>query len=142
MDLIDKIRKIEALIAGAKSEGERQAAELAKQRIQGKLDAQPIEYTVRLTNAWSKKLFVAICQKYRLRTYRYARQKYTTTMVFVSKPFMNDVLWPEFKKYSLLFEDLANEIMKDLASKIHQVQEDDEVIISGDFPDSKEAATL
>lgn len=63
-------------------------------------------------------------------------------MVMVSKTFMNDILWPEFKKYSLLFEDLANEIMKDLTSKIHEFQEDDELIISGDLPASKEAATL
>jgi hypothetical protein len=48
MDIVDKIRKIEALIAGAKSDGERQAAEFAKQRLQEKITAQPIEYTVRL----------------------------------------------------------------------------------------------
>jgi hypothetical protein len=34
MDIADKIRKIEALISGAKSDGERQAAEFAKQRLQ------------------------------------------------------------------------------------------------------------
>jgi len=33
MDLLTKIKKIEALIAGAKSDGERQAAALAKNRI-------------------------------------------------------------------------------------------------------------
>lgn len=34
MDLADKIRKIEALIANTSSEGEQKAAELAKQRLQ------------------------------------------------------------------------------------------------------------
>ncbi len=43
MDIVDKIRKIEALIAGAKSDGERQAAEFAKQRLQDKIAAQPVE---------------------------------------------------------------------------------------------------
>ena len=80
MDIADKIRKIEALLAGAKSDGERRAAELAKQRIQGRLAAQPIEYTIRLRNLWTKKLFVALCQKYQLKPYRYSRQKHTTTM--------------------------------------------------------------
>ena len=88
MDIADKIRKIEALIAGAKSDGERQAAEFAKQRLQEKIVAQPIEYTVRLESSWMKKLFIAICSKHGFRVYRYARQKYTTAMVRVSKPFM------------------------------------------------------
>lgn len=43
MSIVDKIRKIEALIAGAKSDGERQAAEFAKQRLQDKIAAQPVE---------------------------------------------------------------------------------------------------
>jgi hypothetical protein len=142
MEFAEKIRKIEALIAGAKSEGERQAAELAKQRLQGRIVAQPIEYTVRLGNPWKKKLFTALCQKYQLYTYRYARQKYTTAMVRVSRPFMDSVLWPEFNQYSLMFEELANEIMQGLISKIHQVKEEDEVVIAGELPLSTEAAVL
>ncbi len=54
MDIVDKIRKIEALIAGAKSDGERQAAEFAKQRLQEKITSQPIEYAVRLHSRWEK----------------------------------------------------------------------------------------
>lgn len=142
MEFAEKIRKIEALIAGAKSEGERQAAELAKERIQGRITAQPIEYTVRLGNPWKKKLFVSLCNKYGLKTYRYAKQKYTTAMVRVSPPFMNSVLWPEMNRYSSMFEELANEIMQDLISKIHQVKEEDEVVIVGEIPFSKEASVL
>lgn len=71
MDIADKIRKIEALIAGAMSDGERQAAEFAKQCLQKKITAQPIEYTVRLHSRWEKKLFVAICSKHGLYTYRW-----------------------------------------------------------------------
>lgn len=142
MDLADKIRKIEALIAGAKSEGEKEAAELAKQRVQERLAARPIEYTIRLSNGWTKRLFVALCRKYHLKTYRYARQKYTTTMVLVSKSFIEEILWPEFKKYSQLFEDLVNEVMQDLTSKIYEVKEEDEVIISGELLASTEVAAL
>ncbi len=54
MDIADKIRKIEALIAGTKSDGERQAAEFAKQRLQEKIVAQPHEYTVRVESPWKK----------------------------------------------------------------------------------------
>ena len=111
MDIVDKIRKIEALIAGAKSDGERQAAEFARQRLQEKITAQPIEYTIRLHSRWEKKLFVAICNKHGLHTYRYMRQKYTTTMVRVAKPFMNLVLWPEYNKYASILHKLTEAVI-------------------------------
>lgn len=142
MDIADKIRKIEALIAGAKSDGERQAAEFAKQRLQEKISAQPIEYNVRLHSRWEKKLFVAICSKYGLRTYRYTRQKYTTAMVRVAKPFMELVLWPEYNKYAGILNKLTEEISVDLISKIHLVKDDDETIIAGELPVMSEVSAL
>ncbi len=133
MDIADKIRKIETLIAGAKSDGERQAAEFAKQRLQEKITAQPIEYTVRLHSRWEKKLFVTICSKHGLRTYRYARQKHTTAMVRVAKSFMDLVLWPEYHKYATILQKLTEEISTDLISKIHLVKEE-ETVIAGELP--------
>ena len=142
MDIADKIRKIEALIAGAKSDGERQAAELAKQRFQKKITDQPMEYTVRVQSSWKKKLFVAICSKHGLQTYRYARQKYTTTMLRVAKPFMDLILWPEYNKYATILDNLTEEILNDLVSKIHLVKEEDETIIAGELPTLSEASAL
>lgn len=141
MDIADKIRKIEALIAGTKSDGERQAAEFAKQRLEEKITAQPIEYTVRLHSRWEKKLFVAICNKHGLRTYRYMRQKYTTAMVRVAKPFMELVLWPEYNKYASILHKLIEEISTDLISKIHLVKEE-ETIIAGELPVTSQASAL
>jgi len=142
MDIADKIRKIEALIVGAKSDGERQAAEFAKQRLQEKITAQPMEYAVRLRSRWEKKLFVAICNKHGLRTYRYMRQKYTTAMVRVAKPFMDLVLWPEYNKYVKILHKLTEEISTDLISKIHLVKEEDETIIAGELPMMSELSAL
>ncbi len=142
MDLADKIKKIEALIAGATSEGERQAAEFAKYRLQEKILAKPLEYTVRANSHWKKKLFVAICKKHGLHTYRYSKQKHTTAMVRVSQPFMDQILWPEFQKHAKLFDQLAQEIMDDLISKIHLVNDSDEAVIAGELPLATEAATL
>jgi hypothetical protein len=133
MDIADKIRKIEALIFGAKSDGERQAAEFAKQRLQDKIAARPVEYTVRVNSPWKKRLFLAICKKHGLRTYRYMRQKYTTTMLHVSKSFMDSISWLEFNKYSLMLDTLTDEILTDLISKIHLVGED-ESVIAGELP--------
>lgn len=142
MDIADKIRKIEALIAGAKSNGERQAAEFAKQRLQEKIIAQPVEYTVRLHSRWEKKLFVAVCKKHGFQTYRYARQKYTTAMIRIAEPFMNSVLWPEYKKYADILHKLTEEISNDLIAKIHLVNDEDETIIAGELPMIPEASVL
>jgi hypothetical protein len=142
MDLADKISKIEALIAGTSSDGERKAAELAKQRLQEKTAAQPIEYSVRVDGLWKKKLFMAICQKYGLSTYRYSGQKRTTAMVRVSKSFMDQILWPEYNRHAQAFDEFALEIMSDLIAKIHQVNDNDEVEIAGVLPASTVAAAL
>ena len=141
MSMTEKINKIEALIAGAKSDGERQAAEFAKQRLEQKINSTPIEYSIRLNSLWKKKLFIALCNKYELRTYRYMRQKYTTTMVRVSKSFLDLVLWPEFNKYAVILDQLTDEILTDLITQIHSSQEE-ETIIVGELPTITQEATL
>ena len=95
MDLADKIRKVEALLARAGSEGERQAAALARQRLLQKIVQSPMEYTVKVDSYWKKRLFLAVCGKHKVHTYRYKGQKNTTTMVRIAKDFMETVLWPE-----------------------------------------------
>lgn len=134
MNIFDKIAKIEALMASTKSEGERRAAEFAKQRLQEKIDARQIEYTARSRSRWEKQLFHALCKKYGLQPYRYARQKYTTTMVRSTQPFMKSILWPEYLRYLEIFEPLVEEVLGDLITKIHRTDDDEEVIVSGEIP--------
>jgi len=142
MDIADKIRKIEALIVGAKTDGERQAAEFAKQRLQEKIITQPHEYTVRVESPWKKKLFLAICSKHGFRTYRYMRQKHTTIMLRVNQPFMDSILWPEYRKYEVILDKLTEEILTDLISKIHLVNDEDETVIAGELPLATAASAL
>ncbi|MCP5114519.1 MAG: hypothetical protein GY953_27135, partial [bacterium] len=82
-ELKAKLRKIEALFAGATTPGERLAAEAAIQRIKGRLHeagqvAESVEMKFTLADTWSRKLFVALCRRYGLRPYRYRRQRRTT----------------------------------------------------------------
>lgn len=139
MDLLSKIQKIEALIASSKSDGERQAAALAKGRLlerrQQDAAAQPIEYRVSLGNHWKKKLFVALCNKHQIGTYRYKGQKYTTVRLRVAKDFVDDVLWPEFQKYADLLENLVQDIVTNLIDQIHEVKED-EIEITGELAEA------
>ena len=60
-ELLDKLRKVERLFAGAATEGERDAAADAMARIRRRLaeteKAEPaIEYKFNLTDGWSKRL--------------------------------------------------------------------------------------
>ncbi len=85
-ELKAKLRKIEALFAGATTAGERLAAEAAIGRIKDRLrragqQEEAIEMRFTLADSWSRKLFVALCRRYGLRPYRYKRQRRTTVML-------------------------------------------------------------
>ncbi|GJM34276.1 MAG: hypothetical protein DHS20C18_32770 [Saprospiraceae bacterium] len=133
-NLIDRIKKIEALIKGAATKGEQEAAISAKARIVEKYPELEIhknakEYALYTSDNWHKKLLLAICRKYGVKPYRYYRQKYTTVMVRINEGFLNAVLWPEYLEYSKLLGALVEEITDDLINKIHAYEEED--IIQG-----------
>jgi hypothetical protein len=102
-ELRDRLRKIEALFAGAGTAGERMAAEAALDRIRARLaelergDAS-VEMQFSMPDEWSRRLFLALCRRYGLNPYRYHRQRRTTVMVRVPRGFVDQVLWPEFQE--------------------------------------------
>jgi len=129
-DLLETIKKIEALINGATTTGEKNAAISAKDRLLKKQPNLEIhqnleEYSLYTSDSWHKKLLIAICRKYGVMPYRYKRQKYTTVMVRINQDFLNKVLWPEYLEYSKHLEKLVEEITDGLISKIHKHEEED-----------------
>ncbi|NNJ77027.1 MAG: hypothetical protein HKP56_17935 [Anderseniella sp.] len=99
--LREKLRKIEALYAGAGTPGERDAAEAALSRLRARLKAEaeleaPVEMKFSLGDEWSRRLFLALCRRYGLEPYRYRRQRLTTVMLRLPASFCDQVLWPEF----------------------------------------------
>ena len=87
-DLLEKLRKIERLYAGAATQGEKESGPESMARFRHGLDAtsrveRAIEYRFTLMDGWSKKLFLALLRRYDLRPYRYARQRRNTVMVRV-----------------------------------------------------------
>jgi hypothetical protein len=100
-ELKEKLRKIEALFAGAATVGERHAALAARDRIlarlrelEGREQATEMKFT--LGDGWNLKLFLALCRRYGLTPYRRRGQRRTTVMLQVVPSFANDILWPEF----------------------------------------------
>ncbi len=117
--LIDKLRLIEALHAGAATPGERNAAEHARQRILDRLSQntesdEPVEFRFSLGDLWSRKVFVALCRRYGLRPYRRKRQRYTTVMCNAPRRFVDDVLWPEFEALS----KTLNQFLSDVTDRV------------------------
>ncbi len=119
--LIEKLRLIEALHAGATTPGERAAADFARQRIMAKIEEYeeadpPVEFRFSLTNAWSRRLMVALLRRYGIKPYRYYRQRYTTVMAKVSKRFVDQTLWPEFveldKELTRHLDEIASRVIE------------------------------
>jgi hypothetical protein len=101
-ELRERLRKVEALFAGAGTPGERAAAGAARERImarlrEAQLRAHPIEMRFSIADPWSRQLFVALARRYGLRPYRRARQRRATVMLSVPPPFLDQVLWPEYQ---------------------------------------------
>ena len=112
--LREKLRKIAALFEGAKTHGERQAAEAAIARIKEALAAvvrteRPIEMQISLPDRWQRRLFTALCRRYGLQPYRYHRQRYTTVMVQVPRSFVDQTLWPEYLELKTALDEYLNE---------------------------------
>jgi hypothetical protein len=101
--LREKLRKIEALFAGAGTAGERLAAEAALGRVRERLaelgrQDPSIEMQFSMPDQWSRHLFLALCRRYGLKPYRHYRQRRNTVMVRAPKRFLDQVLWPEFSE--------------------------------------------
>lgn len=124
--LLEKLRDIEALFAGATTDGERVAAAEARKRIQLRLKAMeeaepPVEYKFSVGDGWSMKLFMALCRRYDIKPFRYRGQRRTTLMAKVSRRFVDETLWPEFQQLSaVLRRHLDTVTNRIIAAAIHQ----------------------
>lgn len=121
--LREKLSRIEALFAGATTEGEKVAAAEARRRIQLRLRiveraAPPVEFRFTVADPWSRKVFLALLRRYELSPYRYRGQRRTTIMVKAPKPFVQETLWPEYQQINTALrtylDDVTNRIIADV----------------------------
>ncbi len=103
--LRDKLRKIEALFAGAGTAGEKAAAGAAADRIRARLRKEagaekPVEIRFSINDIWSRQLFMALCRRYGITPFRYRRMHKQTVIVTAPRSFVEAVLWPEFQELS------------------------------------------
>jgi hypothetical protein len=123
--LREQLRKIEALFAGAGTEGERMAAGAALDRVRARLATirrnQPeVEMQFSLPDQWSRRLFLALCRRYGLAPFRLPRQRLPTVMVRVPQGFVDQVLWPEFEELNAaLYQYLNAATLRVVREEVH-----------------------
>ena len=132
--LREKLRKIEALFAGAATEGEKMAAGAAAERIRDRLGRaagkeKEIEVKFSISDIWSRQLFVALCRRYGLHPFRYRRMHRQTIVIRAPKSFVEQVLWPEFEELSAALTAYLSEITeKVIREEVHgETGEADEI---------------
>jgi hypothetical protein len=132
--LRDKLRKIEALFAGAATPGEQAAAGAAAERIRQRLGQaagteRSVELKFSIPDVWSRHLFIALCRRYGLRPYRHPRMHRQSIMIKGPKSFMEQVLWPEFQELnSALVAYLSVITEKVIREEVHRETGDAEEI--------------
>lgn len=132
--LRERLRKIEALYAGAATEGEKAAAGAAAERIRKQFESasrkeKTEEFKFSIPDPWSRQLFIALCRRYGLRPYRYPRMHRQTVLVRAPSSFMQTMLWPEFKELSdALTAHLLEITEKIIREEVHEATQDAEEI--------------
>jgi hypothetical protein len=119
-ELLDKIKKVEALYLGTDSKGEMNAALGALDRLNAQLDQHPVEpeeYQFSMPDPWKRQLFLAVVRRHGLKPYRLPRQRRTTVMVRVEKVFLDTIVWPQYLELSELLHTYLSETTQDIISQ-------------------------
>ncbi len=131
-ELAEKLRRIQALFAGATTEGERAAAAAAKDRVAARLretQAERVEeFQFKLNNGWSCRLLVALMRRHGVEPYRRRGQRHTTVMAKTTQRH-SDEIWREFAQ----LDDVLQQYFDEVAAR---------VIAQAVHADAKEAAEV
>ncbi len=123
--LRERLARIEALFAGATTEGERVAAAEARRRIQVRLESvqasdPPVEFRLSVPDAWARKVLLALLRRYGLAPYRYRNQRHTTVMVKVPSSFLKEVIWPEYEQISAAIRAHVDQVTERILADVFQ----------------------
>lgn len=137
--LLEKLRLIEALYAGAATSGERGAAAEARERILARLATVKkvevaIEHVFRIHDPWSRHLFFALARRYEINPYRYRRQRTSTIQVKAPRSFVDGTFWPAFCELDRTLRAYLSDVTsRVIATAVYRDTGDAEVV-AGDAP--------
>src|SRR6478735_832714 len=134
-ELLEKIRKVEALFSGTDSAGEKQAARGAMDRLHAQLAAAPeplAEFKLKIEDPWKRQLFLALCRRNHIDPYRLPRPRRATIMIRTTRSMIDKILWPQFLQLAELLHTYLDEATNDIITRgVH-----------GDLSDAKEQLNL
>jgi hypothetical protein len=133
--LLDRIRKVEALYQDSDFEGEKKAALGALGRLQAQLDSvpeEPVEFQFSLPDPWKRQLFCALARKHGYKPYRMTRQRHSTVLLRIERTKLDQILWPQYTEVSDLLHDYLDDITRDVIRRS----------IHGDLSEAEERAGL
>lgn len=111
--LLDKLQRIEALLARPGSDGERAAAASAAARLRARLAeaTKDIEVEMRFSVAdeWSRRVLLALLRRYGLRPYRHSGQRRTTILARMPRRLAEDTFWPQYLALSATLQRSLDE---------------------------------
>lgn len=124
--LFSKLAQIEALYEGATTEGERNAAAAARDRIQARVRAlektdPPVDLAFSIHDPWQRRLFCALARRFGIKPYRHRGQHRTTVMLRVPRGLLDATFWPEFLELSKALHDHLDAVTRRvIAGAIHE----------------------
>lgn len=139
-ELYEKLRKVQALAEEGGTEGERKAAEKAKQELQDRIDDHAyaddpeVEYRFSIHDPWKRRLFLAICRHHGVKPFRYKRQKRQSVMVRAPERFLDDILWPEYLEMSEILTEYLDDVTTSVIEDVLGQRDHDADIVSGTLP--------
>jgi len=76
-----------------------------------------IEMRFSIPNPWSRRLFIALCRRYGLKPFRYARMKRQTVVVRAPRTFFDRTLWPQFAQIdtalTAYLDDITDKVIRE-----------------------------
>ena len=140
LELIRKLKLIEALHQRSTTDGEKMAASEDILRMKNRLHESQeerrelvIEYKFSMPDSWRRKLFKALLRRYGIKPYRYARQRHTTVMAKASKRFVDDELWPQYLEMSKALNSYLSEATERIISEaVHKDYSEAQVVAEPD----------
>jgi uncharacterized protein (DUF2267 family) len=132
--LRERLRKIEALVEGAGTAAERDAAEAALARLRARLapeeaGGEPEELQFQIADDWSRHLFVALCRRNGLKPYRRATDERAIVSVRAPRNLMEGTLWRQFESVDAEMRAYLTEVtLKVIREEIHTDASDAEAL--------------
>lgn len=124
-DLRERLKKIEALLEGAGTPAERDAAEAALARVRAKLEGaepndEPIEQQFQIADDWSRHLFVALCRRNGLQPFRRTNEDRAIVTVRARRSVLEGALWRQYCSLDAELRSYLNEVsLKIIREEVH-----------------------